>query len=208
MRRAMSLRSLSIESSSECISQIVRQFHRYSISDILRAVDHILYSTFQVVREMIKNRDVSSDIDFFYTYERLIKYKSLQEMEDNLISFYESIIRDIGRTLNGSDDSHNELIRRVMEYIKKNYLNPAISLEYVAEYINLNPSYLGKIFKESTGIYFTEYVNKLRLDAAKELLANTNESINHISTLVGFNSTTYFVTCFKKYTGLTPAKFR
>lgn len=203
-----SLRSLSIESSSECIRQIVRQFHSYNVSDILRAVDHILYSTFQVVREMIKNRDVSSEIDFFYTYEKLIKYKSLQEMEENLISFYGSIIRDIGRTLNGSDDSHNELIRRVMDYIKKNYLNPAISLEYVAEYINLNPSYLGKIFKEGTGIHFTEYVNKLRLDTAKELLASTNESINHISTLVGFNSTTYFVTCFKKYTGLTPAKFR
>jgi two-component system, response regulator YesN len=202
------LRSLSLEKSSECIRQIVKEFYKYSISDILRAVNHILYSTLQVAKEMIKNRDVSGEIDFFCTYERSMKYKSLQEMEDNLISFYGNIIRDMEKTINGNDDGQSVMIRRAIDFIKKNYSNPSISLEYVAEYIKLNPSYLGKLFKESTGIHFTEYINQLRLDSAKELLANTNESINNISSLVGFNSNTYFVTCFKKYTGLTPAKFR
>lgn len=202
------LRSLSPDGSCECVRGIIKKFYNYNINDIHRAVDHILYSTFQVVREMIKNRDVTSEIDFYYTYERLVRYKTLQEMEDNLVSFYQSIIRDVRKILDRSDNGHNEIIGKVIDFLKKNYMNPSISLDYVAKFANLNPAYLGKIFKDSTGIPFPEYVNKLRLDMAKELLANTNESINRISSLVGFNSTTYFVTCFKKYIGVTPAKFR
>jgi len=87
-------------------------------------------------------------------------------------------------------------------------MNSSNSLDSVAAFVKLNPAYLGKIFKDGTGVAFPEYVNRLRIDMAKELLINTNESVNRISSLVGYNSTTYFVSCFKKYTGTTPSKFR
>ena len=83
-----------------------------------------------------------------------------------------------------------------------------MSLEYVAEKVEMNPTYLGKIFKDNTGVYFSEYIINLRLAQAKKLLMDTNLNLTDISTQVGFNSTSYFATCFKKNVGMTPVKYR
>ena len=203
----LSLRNLSAEGCRECVRRIVERFYQYNIDDILHAVDHILYSTFQAAREMIQNRD-KGKIDFYYTYERLVRYRTLQEMMEDLTSFYETMIRDVRNMLGRGNAGQNAVVARAIDFVRKNYMNPSISLDYVAEYVKLNPAYLGKVFKDSAGIAFPEYINRLRIDMAKELLINTNESVNRISSLVGYNSTAYFVTCFKKYVGVTPSKFK
>ncbi|HEX3045556.1 MAG TPA: response regulator transcription factor [Bacillota bacterium] len=101
----------------------------------------------------------------------------------------------------------NPVIKRVIAYIKANYTED-ISLKTLAVRFNVNANYLGRLFKEELGEFFLDYVNKTRVDKAKELLVKTNQSIREVSLLVGYADPNYFYTLFKKYTGVSPAEYR
>ncbi len=83
-----------------------------------------------------------------------------------------------------------------------------VSLEYIAKQIYVSPYYLSRIFKQETGENFINYVTKIRVEKAKELILNFNLDTNQIADIIGYNSTKYFLKVFKKYTDLTPREFK
>lgn len=102
---------------------------------------------------------------------------------------------------------HNDLIRKAIAYISKNYsLN--LTLEDVANHVHLNPAYFSTLFKQISGSSFREFLNIVRVEEGKRLLANTDYSIIDIAIAVGFDNQSYFSKVFKKYTGLTPKQYR
>ena len=72
----------------------------------------------------------------------------------------------------------------------------------------LNPAYFSTLFRQSCGSTFKEYLNIVRIEESKRLLANTDYSIIDIAVAVGFDNQSYFSKVFKKYTGLTPKQYR
>mgnify|MGYP003300009867 CR=1 FL=1 len=78
----------------------------------------------------------------------------------------------------------------------------------VSKIFNYNDKYLGKLFKQKTGIAIKEYVNLRRIEIAEELLKNTFLTVTDISIKIGFNNVTYFNRIFKKLRGVTPTQFR
>jgi len=100
-----------------------------------------------------------------------------------------------------------EYIRKARRYIGENYSNETLTRNEVAQFIGMEPSYFGKIFKSETGINFTEYLIHFRIEKAKELLLNTSKNISEIAYEVGFNSQSYFGYLFKKCEKISPRKF-
>lgn len=98
-------------------------------------------------------------------------------------------------------------IQQAKEYIAKNY-EKNISLTDISEQVYLNPSYFSRIFKQQCGINVVDYVNKVRIDVAKELLKNTNMKVVDVAEKVGFNSSGYFSNVFRRYTGENPKDYR
>ena len=83
-----------------------------------------------------------------------------------------------------------------------------LTLEEVANHVHLNPAYFSSLFKQSTGSSFKEYLNMVRIEESKRLLANTDYSVIDIAVASGFGDQSYFCRVFKKYTGLTPRQYR
>ena len=102
---------------------------------------------------------------------------------------------------------NNEIIRRAISYIAQNY-SRNLTLEEVAGHVHLNPTYFSTLFKQSSGSSFKEYLNIVRVEESKRLLANTDYSIIDIAVATGFENQSYFSKVFKKYTGLTPKQYR
>ena len=102
---------------------------------------------------------------------------------------------------------NNDIIKRALHYIYEHFQMP-LTLEEVADFIHLHPSYFSSMFKKSTGSSFKEYLNMVRIEESKRLLRNTEYSIIDIAIAVGFEDQSYFSKVFKKYTGLTPKQFR
>ena len=99
------------------------------------------------------------------------------------------------------------MIKKACLFIDRNYTNN-ISLENVADYIGLNASYFSKLFKDTTGISFVQYLERKRMEEAINMIKNTNMMISEIGLKIGYNSPNYFSKVFKKFTGLTPDKYR
>jgi len=102
----------------------------------------------------------------------------------------------------------NELIRSVMEYIEANISNSELSLKQIAsEHVYLNADYLSRLFMQTTGEKFSQYLNRTRVEEAKRLLSQGNK-INLVAEQVGCgHNPRYFSQVFRKYAGVTPSAY-
>ncbi|HJC75748.1 MAG TPA: PocR ligand-binding domain-containing protein [Candidatus Mediterraneibacter faecavium] len=136
--------------------------------------------------------------------------QNLQQINtlDTLCYKLQEIVETFSESMFNYIPSRNsELIKKAMLYISEHFSNP-LTLEEVAAYVHLHPSYFSTLFKSSTGSSFKEYLNMVRIEESKRLLSNTDYSIIDIAVAVGFEDQSYFSKVFKKYTGLTPKQFR
>jgi two-component system, response regulator YesN len=103
---------------------------------------------------------------------------------------------------------YSRLVSEAAQFIEKNYMQNNISLKILAYEMKVSATHLGRIFKAETGEYFSDYVNKVRVEKAKNLLLNTDIKINDIANLTGFNNNAYFYTIFKKWMNINPGDLR
>ncbi len=98
-------------------------------------------------------------------------------------------------------------VEKMKLYIKDNF-QKAITLETVAKYVNLHPSYCSTLFKKSEGKSVTEYINHLRINYAKELLDTSSQRIGEIGARCGIPDPYYFSRVFIKICGISPSEYR
>lgn len=99
------------------------------------------------------------------------------------------------------------IIQKAKTYIRENY-RYKITLEDIAEYVGFSPNYFSRIFKEQVGINYVDYVIKVRVDAAKELLTQYNYKVYEVSEMVGYDNPHYFSRIFKKTTSQSPGEYK
>lgn len=100
------------------------------------------------------------------------------------------------------------LINRMIDYINEVYMDSNLGLGMIATKFNISEGYISSLFKEQTGINFTDYVEEQRINKACELLKDTNSNINEISEQVGYNSVQSFRRAFKRTRGISPSELR
>ena len=105
------------------------------------------------------------------------------------------------------DFERNDIITETKKIIKQN-IRQEISLNEIADSLYINASYLSYSFKKKTGQTFSEYVNYVRIDRAKELLRVSKSRVKEIASAVGYDNYTYFCQIFRKITGMTPLEYR
>lgn len=95
----------------------------------------------------------------------------------------------------------------VMAFISDHYDN-RFSLDELASRCNLNPSYFSRVFRERAGIPLFEFINRLRIERAVQLLKNTSMTILEIALTVGYNNISFFNRYFRKLKGCSPGEYR
>lgn len=100
-----------------------------------------------------------------------------------------------------------EWVQQIVEWID-NHFTEDVSLEQLAGLTHSSPYHLQRSFKRIAGVSPSVYVQQLRLEKAAKALSETDQPIAEIARAVGFSTTPYFITLFKKNTGYTPAQFR
>ena len=107
-----------------------------------------------------------------------------------------------------SQKKYRLVLDRARDYIGSHYLDEDISLNVVASTVNISPNHFSTIFSQEMGITFVEYLTKVRMEAAKELLLKTDLRASEIGYQVGYKDPHYFSYIFKKTHGITPKAFR
>lgn len=94
-----------------------------------------------------------------------------------------------------------------IDYIHKHF-NDSINVDDVSRYSGYSKFHFCRCFKEITGHTVVNYINMQKIKYAKKMLEKNNMTVNEIAEVCGFNSTTYFATVFKKYTGYSPSEVK
>lgn len=105
------------------------------------------------------------------------------------------------------DTIKSRRVKYMLRYIKENY-KKKISIDDLVEPLQTSATYLNQKFKEETGFPFNEFVNRYRIQQAIALLKEGDCKVYNVATETGFKDYKYFINVFKKYTGISPSKFK
>ncbi len=139
-------------------------------------------------------------------YETIFKKLVNQQSMENTLKWLKEVSLTILYEIITSRGKPQTLIQQVVSFVDKNYSEPT-SLKVISNRFNISSAYLGKLFKEETGVGFSKYLNTLRINQAKKLLISTPEKANKIAFEVGYSDSNYFYNIFKKYIGMYPSEY-
>lgn len=107
-----------------------------------------------------------------------------------------------------SSSQNKKIIQRALDYVDENYSKESLSLNCVAEVVDVSANYLSAVFSQSMKKTFVEYVTGKRMEQAKKLLRSTELSSGEIAARVGYKDSHYFSFVFKKTQGMSPREYR
>lgn len=181
------------------------------VFEILQPFQTVFFSDNDGFMVILLWDDVSEDILFqlkhaLKAYLKItvnLYFQYLEGKISELADYYKGCKEMMEKTLDISP-----IVRRAREYIQNHFSNQELTLESIAEYLQVSPVYLSRIIKQDLGTSFVSILTEMRIKKAIHLLNSTDLSIYEIAELVGYDSQHYFSTAFKKVMGVSPNKYR
>ena len=166
---------------------------------------------FDMLGTIVKVLDAEGDTKLLEEMDisKIILSKApIENVKNRFIEFVTQVCCHISKKNEANKENiDNELSALVSGYIEENYHDPDLNVSMVGFEFNLTPAYLSRLFKEQTGESLLNYINVVRVDAAKNLL-HSGLSIVEISEKVGYRSSGTFIRVFKNIVGVTPGQFK
>ena len=142
-----------------------------------------------------------------YFHTRVLTPKQYDAMLRLLSTFAQHLALISNQLLVQQENAEPPVIRLAKQFIQENQANE-IKLGTVAKAVNTSTFYFCKMFKKATGLHFTQYLARVRIEKAKNLLLNPNLRVSEIAYEVGFQSLTHFNRVFRKVAGHSPSAYR
>ena len=180
------------------------------------ASSYLFYSTFpeDVSYKHSLNLIRSENKEFHNIFNKIYNEYTLREsgfmsmIRAYIIELITLIFREIDKkTLSDITKEQRDVVGKAIEYMKSNF-NAKINLDDIVADIFLSKDYFRQLFKKTTGISITEYIQKTRVEAACKLLLETNRTVFDIAGDCGFSDIKFFYKTFKKITNKTPIEYR
>lgn len=173
---------------------------------------HYINYTFMKLIDAVGQYVITSNLQVnnIFGREKTV-YQELEKLEnfEDMMSYTSNICHEVVQVVLGINaNKHSRYVKKAMEYIEKNFNNSDLSLNNVAEHVGIKSTYLSSLFKSQCGENFVDYINRLRIKKAKELLDQTNITLKEAGYTVGFNTIHNFIRIFKKFEGITPGKYK
>lgn len=119
------------------------------------------------------------------------------------------VIKAICKHVRNSDNNNVLVLRdRIMQYVESNYNDTNLGVSMIADKFNMSITYLSKFFKKQTGEGLLDYINRIRVEKAKKLLAMQEVNVKDVAKINGFYNCNSFIRIFKKYEGITPGQYK
>lgn len=133
--------------------------------------------------------------------DRTLDVEVLEELTYAIVKEYAE------RAMKIKANAFSPKVSKVIQYIERN-LDSNLTLEELANYVNLAPSYLSRIFNQECHQSLSQFITALRIKKGRDLIARTKMTVAEVAKYVGFKEQSYFAQCFKKQYGKTPLKYR
>lgn len=137
--------------------------------------------------------------------QQLVRCNTAEEMHQRIREIFQTLCSYMTENRN---DRGSQLLEDIMNTINESYTDSMLSLTVIAEKLNITPQYLSSFFKKQSGMNLLDYVGRVRVDHAKDLLKDCSLTISEVAQRIGYANDAGLIRIFKKYEGITPGKYR
>lgn len=180
----------------------------------LKTGDELIYEYIDFdgsrAEELLRKFDVTPLSRHYDGFEGSIPLwqESLFRSNDKTMSLAaESLILYSFSRLYDNGESEIGLISRIMQITESNFNDPDLSVSQIAEELSYNAKYISHLFKQKTGVGYSEYLRSVRLKYAITLFDHGINSVKNVALLSGFSDALYFSNVFKKHIGVSPSDY-
>lgn len=174
----------------KCSPRYIRKTYKKMVAFL----EHICHEVNPEAYKLLQNQDLEKAASEMVT---------LGELE----AVFRKAVEIIIESKDKKEDIRNYAIRRAINFIREHY-GENISLDMLAERLEITPEYLSALFNKEVGINFSTFLKQFRISQAKRLLKGTDEKIYAIAQQVGYNDPKYFNRVFKEEIGMSPGDYR
>lgn len=197
-----------LEALEECLRTILSIYFMSGHGDV-RIHWGIAFQVFSVfMNSLMQQYESARGINYA---EKETELRGILEHCGTEEQFKSAFVSFLAEQMRASDEFggrlHSNTIFKIDNYIAENYMRK-ITLKELADVVYMNPVYLSVYFKRSKGVNVVDYINGFRVEKAKELLRNSDETIYNISEQVGFSNPKYFTKVFRSIAGVSPSDYR
>ncbi|GBF72315.1 hypothetical protein PA598K_00555 [Paenibacillus sp. 598K] len=193
----------------EKLAAMFRQLHsvRFARQEMAALVGSFVL---QMAREI---NALSPSIQRIWREEYQARFAELHETADTLSELEEALMSAMYALEAAVDQDrqarrHHSIALQAKSYIDAHFADAELSLSLLSAYLNVQPNTLSLLFKEELGEKFIDYVLKVRMDKAKQLLVETDQSVQAVAEQVGYLNVISFYRTFKKHQGVPPGEYR
>ncbi|MCR4689791.1 MAG: response regulator [Lachnospiraceae bacterium] len=180
---------------------MAESYGEYIMDVRLKVLEFVLWSEHLAYHKSGKTYRFRSRKDYLPS---LLEIDDLERLKSWFLDKLTDACRNV--TLRAQRQTDN-VVDKARSYIDENYSRD-ISLEEVSRNADISAYYFSKLFKEGTGVTFIEYLTKVRIEKAKQLIAAGELSMKEICQQVGYSDPNYFSRIFKKNVGVTPTEYK
>lgn len=189
----------------ELYLSIVAETYHYPVVIYNMVISRLVFRISNAVNLIMKNGSRHSLASSIILINMLQEFSTIEERNGRFRELFVQIQKDVE---NRRKDKRNQVISDINLLIEKEYMNPMLSIDMMAERVGMSAAYICRIYKQYTGNTINETLLGKRMEQARQLLKESSLSVNEVSEKVGFTSSSYFYRVFKKANGITPNEFR
>ncbi|HEY5585969.1 MAG TPA: AraC family transcriptional regulator [Ruminiclostridium sp.] len=186
------------------LTEIQKEVSKLSYNSILLYVLNFINTLQNTVDEVNQIRVKPINIDLIQLSHD-VRY--LETLNEAFGKIKETVVIIISDDKNWVNDKKDIIVEAVIDIINTNYTNVVLSITEIASGLKVSSVYIGKIFKEKSGMSIPEYISEVRMKKAAEWLLNSKLSINEIMVKVGIENESYFYKLFKRKYSTTPREY-
>jgi two-component system response regulator YesN len=176
--------------------------NRLKKQDLNMVFSQLTHNLFRLFKQEFPNRPGIQD-----QIQSRVYLFSAASTHENFVTAVEELLEYSYLLFRYYFEQLSPIIQHTISYVHEHYSDSLSIKEFCAKN-KMSTAYLGYLFKKETGMFFNSYLNQYRICCSIQLLVNSNQNINDIAKNVGFCSTSYFISSFKKQTGISPNKYR
>lgn len=193
--------ALAVINDLEC--ELMQQ-NQISLQHVRLLAVQLVISLFRGAAEWAKKwGEAQQSVPIYYS-----KINSLQTISE-IMNCLRQAVGDLAEFMTTQRESHRcGVVGEAAKYIEEHYAKQGLSLQEVAKHVHMNPVYLSTLFKQEKDINFSDFLLKIRMEKAMELLRSNHMRTYEVAEMIGYSSPEYFSVCFKKYTGVPPVEFK
>jgi len=193
-----------IDEAKALIDEIMRETAQYPSVVAHTAAKHLTVSLTNMIAEIERNGSLQLGLGPDDLPD-IAEYETLDELTERYYALFDALkLKLVEKRSNKQED----LIRRITELIETRYGDPNLSLNFIAEELKMSPYHISRVYRQQTLNNIVDRINQVRMDKAKELLIQSENSVAEIAELTGYTNSSYFHRIFKKINGVTPSEFR